>query len=150
MGDMVWLRGPALDEALEEVLKKVPGLERFEVLASNQLRSPGKRIPHRSLPQLDWRPLRDALAVSLPAAALGAELKQKLPVTLVRSVAEETPTAVLTAFAEWSAFALGAPAVRLGNLSFAVAENCETLVIGRPLPSVPGVRFVNRSGILTP
>jgi hypothetical protein len=57
---------------------------------------------------------------------------------------------VLTSFAEWSAFTLGAPEVRLGNLSFAVAENGETLVIGRPLPSVPGVRLVDHSGILTP
>jgi MoxR-vWA-beta-propeller ternary system domain bpX2/FtsH ternary system domain X7 len=150
IGGFVWLRGQESNEDLERALARVPGLERFELLASGRLKSPHSRIPAGTLPPAAWRPLKEMLLPALPAAALPAEIKQKLALTLTRSGVEQTPTALLTTLAAWKEFCCHAAAARLEPLAFAVAEDQQTLVAGEPLPALPGVRLVNQSGILTP
>ncbi|MDB6112408.1 MAG: hypothetical protein JWR69_4158 [Pedosphaera sp.] len=150
IGGIVWLRGEDLSEDLERALAQIPGLERFELLAPDRLKSPRSRIPCGTLPPRSWRALKDTIVPSLPLATLPGEARQKLALTLVRSRAEQTPSALITTLAAWADFASQAPMVRLEPLSFAVNEDRQTLVLGQPLPPLTGVRLVNQAGILTP
>jgi hypothetical protein len=150
IGGLVWLRGNSSGEELDRALAMIPGLERFELLASGHLKSPHSRIPHGNLPASGWRSLKATLVPVLPSAVLPGEIRRKLPLTLVRSRVELTPSALLASLESWTEFASHAPALRLASLSFAVAENQQTLITGQPLPTLPGVRLVNRNGILTP
>jgi len=145
----IWLRGARTDE-LERSLARVPGLHRFEVLETGQLRSANSRIPGGMLPLSGWRPLKEALVPDLPTAAIGGETRQKLTLSVVRSGAEQAPAALLTPLADWTEFAEHSPIVRLERLVFAVSEDRQVLVLGRPVPPLPGARMVNRAGILTP
>jgi hypothetical protein len=147
---IVWLRGETFSEDLERALAQIPNLERFELLPSGRLKSPHSRIPSRTLPPCTWRRLKETLVPALPLALLPGDARQKLALTLIRSRAEQTPAALVTTLAAWAGFATEAPMVRLQPLSFAVNDAGQTLVLGQPLPSLPGVRLVNQAGILTP
>src|SRR5262245_15243427 len=50
VGGVCWLRGSKLDNDLEQELKKIPGLVRFDLLSGDKLRPAGSRIPDRTLP----------------------------------------------------------------------------------------------------
>ena len=149
-GELGWLRGPALDSDLEHALKQVPGLERFDWIESERLRPVGSRIADRRLPGLAWRPLREALPVALPTAALPGEARQKTALSLLRSSAEADATALLTTMEAWHNFSTTTSLVRLDRLRFAVMETGQVLVLGTPLPSAPGTRLAGVQGILVP
>jgi hypothetical protein len=150
IGGAFWLRGNKLDDALEHELKKIPGLERFELLASDRLRPAGCRIPDRTLPPGAWRPLRQVVIGSLPVAAPGGENTQKVPIALMRSGQEEPALALLSALDQWVEYATNAPVARLTRLRFAAAEHGEVLILGSPLPAIPGRRYAGKKGILVP
>jgi hypothetical protein len=50
----------------------------------------------------------------------------------------------------WLAFAETAPAIRLAGLRFARTDAGRVHVTGKPLPSLPGARYVVSDGIATP
>src|ERR1051326_5119984 len=122
VGGAWWLRGAKLDQDLQQELKKIPRLIIFEILPSQRLRPVESRIPDRTLPPAAWRPIAEAVAVKLPIAALAGEARQKVPVTLVRSAAEQSPAALQVDLAEWVQYATQAPASRLRPLRFAAME----------------------------
>ena len=64
------------------------------------------------------------------------------PLTLVRSSAEHEPELLLTTLQELARFAEIAAQVRLACLQFAANSDGSVLVRGRPLPPLPGKRFV--------
>ena len=57
---------------------------------------------------------------------------------------------MLTSLEEWKQYAETAPGVRLERLKFAVSEKKEVLVIGEPLPSIPGMEFWQTADVLIP
>jgi MoxR-vWA-beta-propeller ternary system domain bpX2 len=145
-----WIRGSTVSEQMEKALRSISGLQCFELLESGWLKSPESRIPERMLPKVAWQSLRTTILPALPTATLPGETRQKLPVTLVRSYAEQEAAALLADFAEWAAYAAEAPEVRLKSLRFAVNEERKVLIIGQPLPPLKGLQLANYSGILVP
>ncbi|MEJ2435676.1 MAG: hypothetical protein P8Y53_21960 [Pseudolabrys sp.] len=135
-GDWIWLRGRRTDERLEARLSALPARERHEWLPSHQLRPLGRRIPAAQLPDLHWQPLDNWLRVEMPAAAIPAALPATVPLRLVRCSREQEPELLLTNLEE------------LGR--FAANDRGETLVCGRPLPPLPGRRFVVHAGVAVP
>ena len=151
-GDGVWLRGPALDAGLARALRGLPGAERFRVDERGRLTRIGKRLPSGALPGGPWQPIAGWMtprpqSASRPAAA-GGFTRARL--ALIRSGAPAEAGALLLALADWSRWALAAPEIRLQPLRFAVSETDEVLVVGTPLPPLPGKRFVNHDGVLVP
>src|SRR5215471_18543729 len=138
VGGAFWLRGSKLDEDLEHELKKIPGLSRFDLLPSDRLRPVGSRIPDRTLPPGIWRPIKQAVLGTLPVAALCGESTQKVPVGLIRTREEQAAFALLLTLEQWVEYAGCAAQVRLAPLRFAAAEHREVLVLGSPLPALPG------------
>jgi hypothetical protein len=146
----VWLRGKQGDEKLDVGLAALPAQARYEWLSSNALRQIARRIPGDRLPALRWQPLDAWLQVSLPVAAMAAEPPSAVPLRLIRSAREQEPELLLADLDDLVRFASMAARVRLECLQFAANENGKVLVRGRPLPSVPGKRFVLHEGVAVP
>ena len=150
IGDSVWVRGADVNEALLRQLRKIPALDFFELLPSGKLKAPDSLIPQAAAPVSGWRPLREVIRPELPPARLAGECRQKQIVSLVRGGEVRPAAALLTRLAEWLEFARLAPEVRLEPLAFAASEERQILVIGQPLPSVPGLRLTNDNSVLFP
>ena len=149
-GDAIWLRGKQGDEKLHAKLSALPARARYEWLDSNDLRQIDRRIPSDRLPTLRWQPLDTWLQVQIPVAALAGEQPNPVPLRLVRSACEQEPDVLLADLDDMVRFASMAARVRLERLHFAANENGQVLVRGRPLPSVPGRRFVLHAGVAVP
>jgi len=154
-GDVVWVRGTSTDSEVETLLERVPTSRLYEIVDDDRLKPKGRLLPTARLPRLSWVPLRDWLIVRVPTAALPGELQSHAALQLVpdpmarRSGAgEELLVCRVEAFRE---FLLWSPAHRLAPLGFAVDEaRGEALVRGKPLPSIPGERFVVEGGVAVP
>lgn len=168
----VWLRGSSKDDKLEPLLCSLPAVARYELSPHNRLQPFGSRIPSETLPTLQWQPLKQWLQVrmpspplspfrtsaaspavaDLPAAALqtGPLSLPRVPLRIIRSADERPPDLLLTNLAEWQAFALNAPEIRLRQLRFAADAAGNVVVHGRPLPPLPGTHFVLDGNIAVP
>jgi hypothetical protein len=147
---MIWLRGKPGDERFAARLAALPARERFEWLASNQLRQIHHRIPGARLPELRWQPLDAWLQIEIPPAAIPADAPAAIQLRLVRCAQERTPDLLLTTLEEISRFAVTAAQVRLDRLQFAANGEGEVVVRGQPLPPLPGRRFVICNGVAVP
>jgi hypothetical protein len=149
-GTVVWLRGQRGDERLEAKLAGLPARERYEWLAPDQLRHLNRRIPASRLPDLQWQPLDAWLQVKVPTAAAPGSRPAAIPLRLVRSTREQEPELLLTRLEELKEFAATAAQVRLDRLQFAANAEGLVFVRGRPLPPLPGRRFVLHGGLAVP
>lgn len=139
---LVWLRGKPGDEHLDAKLAALPARGRYEWIAPNQLRHINQRIPSMHLPEIRWQPLQTWLQVEMAVAATPANVPHRVPLILVRSVAEREPGLLMTNLDEVKRFAAAAARVRLEPLQLAVNAVGEVLVRGMPMPPLPGRRFV--------
>jgi hypothetical protein len=149
-GTNLWLRGRQRDDRLESLLAGLPARERYDWLGPNRLRQSDRRIPSARLPDVHWQPLGDWLQVQVPAAALPGKAPAPISLRLVRSTQEQDPVLLLTTLDELRQFAALAARVRLDCLQFAATEEGLALVLGRPLPPLPGRRFVLNCGVAIP
>lgn len=145
-----WLRGSALTDELELLLRTLPDGELFLVLDDGQLVPIDRRVPDGELPQVRWRPIRDAVAPSLPASGFAGRLTDKIPIQLVRSFEERPVNVMVVSFSEFKAWAKNAPVIRLQRLRFATRHDGKTIIHGEPIPPLNGKRFTEQSGIAVP
>jgi hypothetical protein len=149
-GAMVWLRGKPADERLAAKVSALPARTRYECLTSGHLRRIDQRIPNAQLPSVRWQSLSSWLQVKLPDSGFPAELPLAVRLQLVRSTVEHEPELLLTSLKELARFATAAPQVRLARLDFAANPSGSALVRGKPLPPMPGERFVVYGGVAVP
>jgi hypothetical protein len=149
-GGDLWVRGQQSNEQLNAKLSALPARARYEWLAANQLRHIHQRIPAHRLPELHWQSLDAWLRVEMPAAALPGALPAPVALRLVRSSDEREPELLLTPLEDLKHFATMAARVRLERLQFAANSDGDALVRGRPLPPLPGLRFVIHGGVAVP
>ena len=154
-GAAIWLRALQADESTSAKLAGLPARERYEWLPPNELRRAGQQIPTGRLPNLTWQSLSEWLKVESPIAALPGQLSPRsanagATLRLTRSHIEIEPDLLLTSLEEFSKFAANAAQIRLEPLRFAANAEGEVLILGQPLPPLPGQRFVLHSGIAVP
>lgn len=148
---LLWLRASALSDEQWEQCRRLPGADRYSVLADGQLVPVGRSVPQGRVPQGNWRPIRSALQITPPVADDAPTRRpEPMNIRLVRSREEAEPNWLLVRLADWVAYAAQAPQVRLARLSFVAAERVAVAVRGEPLPPLAGRRFVERSGIVVP
>jgi hypothetical protein len=145
--EAVWLRGPQSGDELRWQLAAVAGARRFSVLPDGQLLPAGARVPQGWLPQGPWTALGRWMGLEPPPAVLAGRGNATVSPALVRSERMEEANVLLTQFALWAAYTVEAPHVRLDRWRFAVAADGRVAVHGRPLPPLPGQRWVEREGI---
>lgn len=148
-GGAVWLRGPAAGEDLDRELRSLPGAERFDAGPVGVLRRPGGRVPCGSAPAAGWVPA-PAWAVPATPDPVPAAIVTQCVNPRVAPSGRERPADVLRCpldlFARWAS---DAPEPRLRPLAFA-ASAAEAVVVGLPLPPLPGARFYRLGSIAVP
>jgi len=149
-GDCLWLQGPEMTDELHLALRKLPGARRFAIDATGALTPEGARLPTCQLPDGPWEPLQTWLIPAPQLAAIATPATRKIPLRLVRGDHEAPASVLVTSFAQWSAYAISAPVVRLRRLRFAIASDARVLIRGHPLPPLEGDRYVEREGIAIP
>ncbi len=146
----LWLRGAELTDELEQALRCIPDLELFHLGDGDALLPSGRRVPIGRVPSGDWKLLRAWLPVETPPTRMAAASVAPVAIRLVRTTQEVPPSAFLTtidALTSWAAFA---PLMRLRRLSFACAADGRCVVIGTPLPPIPGTPCVDFGGVIRP
>ena len=151
--DALWLRGEKLDESLDLALRKLSGATLYNVYPDGRLLRRGARVPGGKPPGGRWVALETWIALdpqpaALPGLPTGSTGRVHLELT--RTTVGAEPTLLVTHVRPWVQYASGAPAVRLKPLAFAAAADGRVLIRGRPLPSLPGKRYVEVEGIAVP
>ena len=147
----LWLRGLPATGELPPPVRGLPAVATYGLDAEGRLFADGQRTPTARLPAgLAWQPIAAFVPLELPTAALPAQGAPAYQVQLVPSTRAEAGVALLTTLAAWHAYAEAAPEIRLRNLLFAVAADARVLLLGTPLPPLPGQELWLHAGLLLP
>lgn len=149
-GESLWLRSRRGDDTLRAALRALPAVARFDWLPENRLRPAGAWLGAERLPELQWYPLREWLRLAFPPARLPADTPPPVLLELVASSCERTANARLLLLDAWLEWARSAPTLRLGKLRFAASSEGHCLVLGSPLPPLPGRACVEEHGVVVP
>lgn len=145
----IWLRG-IKETNLNNKINQLPVKNTFLIDEKNQLFHPGALTPVEILKPLKWLPLQEFIIVEAPVSVLPGITNKKIEIKILTSAKERKGTALLTSLSAWKEYADMAPAARLMNVKFAVSENNEVLIIGNPLPPLPGKEYWETQNILIP
>ncbi len=148
-GGELWIRGEARTKDLDAALRMLPA-ERFVPGSDGLLRREGERVPCERLPAGEWKPLAQCIVPECGTAALPAPAPATVPLRVVRSVEQRDAGLLRATFPTWAAWALAAPAVRLGRLVFAAADADRVVIVGQPLPPIRGCPYVLRECVALP
>jgi hypothetical protein len=146
----LWLRGLPATGPLPLALRQLPALAGYEADAEGRLFPVSRPTPTGRLPLLAWQPLAAFLPLEMPTAALPGQRPAPVPVRLLPSAQPRPGAALLTTLAALRSYAEAAPAVRLASLRFAVSALGQALVVGTPLPPLPGQEYWLSAGLLLP
>lgn len=146
----IWLRGISISAEIPLQLKQLPVKNTYTVNEYQQIFDIGKLVPIAQLQQLHWQPIASYITVEAPTAALPGVTNERTTIKLVASAEEKDSSALLTTLTIWKQYAETASAIRLAPLQFAVSENDEVLIIGTPLPPLPGKSFWQLGGLYLP
>jgi hypothetical protein len=148
-GDEIWVRDIHPDTTPLQ-LHKLPAKRTFLADMQERLFLPGKHTPHDTLKKMSWEPIASFIKVELPVSAMPATPGSRYTLRLSPATLPAEPFAVRTTLVHWKAYADTAPLIRLQRLSFAMCETGEVLIIGSPLPPIPGSVFTLQGNVLLP
>jgi hypothetical protein len=146
----IWVRGIAAQQETDLRIRQLPGLHTYMLDADNNLFPPEGLTPVGKLKALDWEPLSSFITVKLPVSALPGKISQRHAIRLVPSGRSQEGNALLTDLKTWKAYGEKAPLIRLQQTRFAVSEKNKVLIMGTPLPALPGKEFVLQDTLLLP
>lgn len=148
--DHIWVRGIPAQENVDIRIRQLPGLQTYLLDADNHLFPPGALTPVGKLQSLEWIPLSAFIMVELPVSALPGKISQQYAIRLVPLGQSQPGNALLTDLETWKAYGEQAPLIRLRQTRFAVSANNKVLIIGTPLPALPGKEYVLQNTLLLP
>jgi len=148
--DRIWLRGLYDTAAVDKTILQLPVQHSFYIDGNNLLFSPGNLTPAAILPSMEWIPVAEFVNIKIPVAALPGQLSERATIRVMASSKNKTGDALLTTLQQWKHYAANAPAIRLAPLQFAVSQNNNVLIIGYPLPAIPGKELWMADHILLP
>lgn len=148
--DELWLRGIPYPEKTDPLIQQLPALHTWLLNDQAQLFPIGKLTPVATLKQLHWISLAELLPVTLPVSGMPALPPMPEPLQLARSAESQSGNVLLTTFDTWQQYANTASAARLRQLSFAVSADGQALIMGLPLPPIPGQEYVLQQQLLLP
>jgi hypothetical protein len=147
---IIWVRGIPAAVRPDLAILQLPSIHTYKLDDENRLFPIGNVTPVGTLKSFKWVPIRDLITIELPTSGMPGRLNEKHQVKLALSSHEEKVDALLTDLQTWYLYAEHAPLVRLKQTHFAVSANNMVLVIGDPLPPLPGKAFSLRNNILLP
>ena len=146
----VWLRGLPATSELPLALRQLPAQAAYLLDAQNRLFPSGRATPTAQLPALSWLPIAAFVLLALPTAALPGQGVPTYHVRLVPARHAAPGIGLLTTLAHWHKYADTAPEIRLQALRFAAAADGRVLLLGNPLPPLPGQEFWQQGSLLLP
>lgn len=146
----IWLRVFYDRGGPDKNIVQLPVQHSYHIDENDLLFTPGGLTPVAILPQLDWQPVAGFVSIQIPVAALPGKLEEAAITKLITSATTKKSNALLTSLLHWKAYAETAPATRLAPLKFAVSENNQVLIMGTPLPPIPGKEYWIMDDILLP
>ena len=147
-GDLLWLRGE-LENALAETLR-FPAIERYTLDREGNLTPLGKKVPTRSTPRGDWIPMNAALDFLAPHIETPEPSAKRSELRMGRTSEMHEAAGVVCQWEDWSNLATTGPSIRLKQWRFATTAMGPALVMGTPIPSLPGIRVARMGSILCP
>ncbi len=146
--DFIYVRG--IPENPNIAIKKLPALNTYTLSKSGELFPIGKSTPVAVLDGSGWISIQEYIEVEPPLSALPGVIDKRYTMSLLPSEMGRTGSAILTSFETWINYAESAPGIRLEKLVFAVSEHKEVLIMGNPLPAIPGQEFWASERFLIP
>jgi len=146
----------------ERILSLLAGSDVFEMDSVGRLFPRGKKVPTEQLSQkIIWMPIGQLLRLWLPPVVKPDAQLSIAPIPLRWGVSEQTiaPNSILCSLEDWGSFVLRNFQQRWKLLRFAcnatsqiqLAGKClNTLVVGSPVPNIPGIRLSCVDQILVP
>ncbi|HEY1200471.1 MAG TPA: hypothetical protein VGE79_05800 [Niastella sp.] len=146
----IWVRGINALDNIDLRIRQLPGLHTYTSDADNNLFPPGGLTPVAKLKPLKWVPVAEYITVTLPVSALPGKVSLQHVIKLIPSGRLQESNVLLASLATWKNYAETAPLVRLQQTRFAVSENNKVLIMGTPLPALPGREYVLQDTLLLP
>lgn len=147
---LIWVRGIPAFQPPGLAIQQLPSLHTYFMDEENRLFPAGAVTPVARLKELPWQPMQKFVPVKLPVSGMPGRLKGQASVKIVPSAKVENTDALLTPFDVWSDYVSHAPSIRLKQTRFAVSADGNALIIGDPLPPLPGKAYCLRDNILLP
>jgi hypothetical protein len=145
--DLVWLRGESAEDEFTRRLLAMPESQLFVVIGLDEIVPHGARVPVGRLPEGTWQPLSRWLVVTLEPAALPARGGERVRLRMMPSNSEREANVLLTSFECFAEYAVNAPLVRLQRWRFAVSGEGVAVILGTPLPPLPGQLYCETEGV---
>lgn len=146
----IWVRGIDVNKETDLRIRQLPGLHTYTLDVDDYLFPPRGLTPIGKLQPMNWVPLSTYITVTLPVSALPGKINQQVNVRLVISQQSQPGNALLSDLHTWKVYGETAPLVRLQQTRFAVSEENKVLIIGEPLPALPGKEYVLQDTLLIP
>lgn len=148
---LIWLRIPDGTAASETILAGLPALSRRRLEPDLKLYEADHRLPDGKLPEhLRWTKLRDWLKVQAPQSTLAGTLPERVAVRIIRGGDMREADTLLLPISEFAGYISSAPEVRISRWRFAVNDQGKVIVVGSPIPPLPGQRFVSENQVAWP
>ena len=146
----IWIRGINALLEMDKELLRLPATNTFIIDEENNLFLPGGLTPVAILQPMEWTSLTDFIVVEAPTAALPGKTNDRINIKIIPSAIERKGTALLTTLDVWKQYAETASETRLFATRFAVSEKNKVLIMGDPLPSLPGIEYWQTGDVLLP
>lgn len=146
----IWLKGIPLEKANTPIIQSLPATQSYYLDDENRLFPIGKQTPVGKLEEKEWQPIKTFLKIELPTSLLPGETTEKYEIKIISIEEIKESTALLTDLKTWKKYGETVSMIRLKPLKYAVSEKNEVLIIGKPLPAIPGKEFWLKNNILLP
>lgn len=146
----IWLKGIPIEKANNPIFQSLPAVKSYYLDDENRLFPIGKKTPIGKLEKKEWQPILDYLKIELPTSLLPGETNEKYEIKFISTEEIKESTALLTSFSIWKRYAEITSNIRLNRLKYAVSEKDEVIIMGNPLPAIPGKEFWLNYHILLP
>ena len=148
--DEIWLKSPLLSQTPPAFLLQLPNKLIYR-LEEAWLFPFGEKTPQLKLPKgMKWQSIKEAISIEMPTSAMPAKLASEFPIRLQEAAQTEAGAALVCSWKAWQDYVKNAFQIRLKPLRFALSEADEVLVIGNPLPAIPGKEYWLKDNMLIP
>lgn len=145
----LWLRGDHVDGALRTAIALLAPAALYTLAADGTLTHVGDLLPAGHVPELAWMPIARFIDVGMPPSRLAGVIERRAALSLVPSDRPRPANGLLGSLPALAAWAEDAPAFRFAPLRYAVSGD-RAFVLGKPTPSIAGVRLYESNGICVP
>ncbi|HAA14341.1 MAG TPA: hypothetical protein DCE41_22710, partial [Cytophagales bacterium] len=137
----VWVRGFTEEQAVQSEVRSIPYISLFRE-QEGRLIPWGKSLPTKRLPGLLWTPIARAIPVESPDYNHNFfGVAEQITIGLVSHSSPQEAAALKTSFTALKAYVASAPAVRLQELRWVHSSEEQVLIMGHPLPALPGQTY---------